>query len=112
MDDLRVTRVPPGGVTAIGDGTRRSYQRPGERRSDSERKRPPDELAFLLRRSNVATSDLVNTRVELLHEGDDLVIRIVDAATGEVVGEMTGEQLARLAQEANITTGIIGEWRQ
>ena len=114
MDDLRVNRVPQGGITGIGDGSRQHRGQPNgqERQQPGEQRRTPDELAFLLRRAKVADSTLVDTRVEMTNEDGNLRVRIVDAISGEVVGEMSGEELARLAREAHVTTGILGEWRQ
>ena len=113
MDDLRVTPVEGTRVIGVGDREGGRRERPPRRQpSDGKPKRSPDELAFLLRRSHVAGTSLVDTRVELLNEGGELRVRIVDADTGNVVGEMSGEELARLAREAHVTTGVLGEWRQ
>jgi hypothetical protein len=112
MDDLRVNRVSGVGPAPVGDGTHRQRRERGRQdRSRDERRPSPDELAFLLRRSKVARETLVNTRVELMNEDGGLRIRIVDATTGEVIGEMSGEELARLARDAHVTTGVLGEWR-
>ncbi len=113
MEDLHVRGISGVSVVHVGDSESKRRHQPGERQKPKEeRKRAPDELAFLLRRSRVASASLVDTRVEFLNEGDELRVRIVDAATGETVGEMSGEELAQLAREAHVTTGVLREWRQ
>ncbi len=114
MDELRVNRTEFAGVRPVGDGSaEHERRRRRDQASDEERDehRTPDELAFLLRRVRVAGPKLTDTRVELVQAGGDTRVRILDAASGTLIHELSAAELATLAREAQVTTGLLREWR-
>ncbi len=113
MDELRVESITHAAIVGIGDGGQGGQPHPeSRRRRKDEPKRSPDELAFLLRRAKAAPATLTDTRIELHHEDGILHVRILDRQTGALIGEMSGEELAELAREEQVTMGVLGEWRQ
>lgn len=113
MDSLRVERVESGSIESVRPRHDPREQPRRERQPDSSPHRKERDLADILRRRHLIEDVAVETRTEFYRDEvtSEVLIRVFDARTGDVITVLTPDQLASLSRDAEIQLGLLFETR-
>lgn len=113
MESLRVERVESGSIESVRPRHDPREQPRQERQPDSNPHERERDLANILRRKHVIEDVGVETRTEF-HRDDvtgDVLIRVRDARTNDIIAVLTPDQLADLSRDTGIQPGVLFETR-